>query len=412
MRVAVVGGGPAGLVAGIALLRLGLDATVLEREPGFGHVGGGVALQTNGMAVLAAIGVLDGLRPALRPYLAAEIRAGDGRVLARTSYGDAPIALPFGPPAIIQRHVLLDRLRSAALAEGVPVRMGHRVTALRRDGDGAVVMWEGTGARAGGAGEEAFDAVVAADGARSVVREAAGLQGTSHPVGEAYLRVVSQAAVGEGAVEVWSSDGRRAGLTPLAGDETYLYLSVPVGGWDDIRRHRLESWKAGWADLGHDVGRAVAGVRDWDAASYDEIAEVHLERWAAPPVFVAGDAAHAMTPNLGQGLNSAVVDALVLARLLAGTPDDLDGVAARYGALRPEFAHRLQREAGRLGRLARLSGAPAKIRDAVLPLATRIPGSTARTMRLLAGEHPPERPYLRPLPARHAGDPAGTADRA
>src|SRR5439155_25521112 len=101
------------------------------------------------------------------------------------------------------------------------------------------------------------------------------------------------------------------------------------GDWNRILAEDLSAWARSWDDFGEPVASLVRAI-DWQRAVYDELADVRVDRWYRDRVFLVGDAAHAMTPNLGQGANSAMADALVLINLLAGANGDCDVAGARY----------------------------------------------------------------------------------
>jgi 2-polyprenyl-6-methoxyphenol hydroxylase-like FAD-dependent oxidoreductase len=111
--IAVVGAGPAGLTAALALRRLGLEVTVFEQAEDFQRIGGGIVLHDNGQRVLEALGLLEGFRPHLQPcpVIAAELCSG--RVLGTADFGR------FSPPlrhlpAVVLRHQLQEHLLAAA----------------------------------------------------------------------------------------------------------------------------------------------------------------------------------------------------------------------------------------------------------------------------------------------------------
>jgi 2-polyprenyl-6-methoxyphenol hydroxylase-like FAD-dependent oxidoreductase len=219
-------------------------------------------------------------------------------------------------------------------------------------------------------------------------------------IGEAYLRAVADRAIpGDcGMAELWGDDGRRFGMVPLAGGRTYVFCRVPLGGWDEIRRNGLGEWLASWQGYGDRVSALMAAVPDWNAAVYDELKEVRLERWYDPPVFIAGDAAHAMTPNLGQGANSAMADALVLIRVLdegmrAGST--LEAMGRRYDGVRRPFATKLQTAARQGGALADWRSPLARtVRDALLRGIGQVAPFRRRALLLAAGYNPRERRYI------------------
>lgn len=123
--------------------------------------------------------------------------------------------------------------------------------------------------------------------------------------------------------ETWCPDGRLFGTAPLPEGRTYFYCSAPLGAWFEVRRDResLDAWIQGWGRIDARLERVLRAVADWDAVNYDEARSVRARRWFRGRVFLAGDSAHAMLPYLGQGANCAMVDAVVLVRMLscAGT---------------------------------------------------------------------------------------------
>ena len=124
---------------------------------------------------------------------------------------------------------------------------------------------------------------------------------------------------------------------------------------------------------------------DWNAANYDEVKEVEVAPWSAPPVTLIGDAAHAMSPNLGQGANAAMVDGLVLARLL------VEDRAGEFEAIRRPFVTKVQRTARRMSEVSRWTWAPAR---AFRDLVVRLRGSGAGALRLAAGWNPADQPFF------------------
>src|SRR5262249_31955472 len=123
--------------------------------------------------------------------------------------------------------------------------------------------------------------------------------------------------------------------------------------------------------------------------------------WTNEGCFLLGDAAHAMTPNLGQGANSAMVDALVLVRLLAAADDGaggLEDVGRRYEAVRRSFVRRIQWASHVLGSIATWRSPAARaVRRGILAISQVGERFGHSGLRLGAGLNPAEDPYLRPL---------------
>ena len=389
LRVAVIGAGPAGLVAAVAGRRLGLDVRLYEQAADFKRVGGGLMLHRNGLRVLDALGELDAFAPALRLTPHIQLLTARGRVLSGSDLSEVPG--PHNTAGVVLRYQLQDHLLAAAERAGVEPEFGRRLERVEvGDGGTKVVFGDGTA-------EEA-DVVVAADGIHSQTRATAGVPARKKVVGEAYLRAVADVRTADSAIrEYWATDGRRFGICPLPGDRTYFFCTAPLGRWDDVRTHRLPEWVGSWADFGPEVARLLRGVPDWDRVNYSELYEVRMRQWHRPPVFVVGDAAHAMTPNLGQGANQAMVDSLVLMRLLADEPNPAE-VGRRHEAVRMRFAQKVQAAAGLVGRVAGVTWAPARAaRDAVMRLGGRFGPARRSMLEVAAGTNPPEDEFLAPL---------------
>jgi 2-polyprenyl-6-methoxyphenol hydroxylase-like FAD-dependent oxidoreductase len=393
-RIAVIGAGPAGLTAALAGRLLGLDVRVYEQAPDFKRVGGGIMVHSNGMRVLESLGVLDSFAPYMRLTRHGHLLTHAGRRLAGSDFGELDV--PHNRIAVVLRYQLQEHLLGAVERTGLATHFGRRLASVSTTADGAVLQFaDGT--------EDEADVVVAADGIHSAVRESLGLPAKTVAIGEAYLRVVSAVRTPESDVrEIWAPDGRRLGICPLPGDETYFFCTAPFGGWQSVLAGGLDRWIDSWSDFGPEVLHLLRNVPDWSRANYSELQEVRMKRWHRPPVFVTGDAAHAMTPNLGQGANSAMVDALVLMRMLAERPGgewNLSDVADRHEALRRKFVTKVQNTALQLGKMARPMWGPfRRMRDAAFGLTGRFGFMRRSMMRTMAGYNPAEENYLAPLP--------------
>jgi 2-polyprenyl-6-methoxyphenol hydroxylase-like FAD-dependent oxidoreductase len=388
--IAIVGAGPAGLTAALAARRLGLQVTVFEQAQDFQRIGGGIVLHDNGQRVLQALGLLEGFRPHLQPCPVIAAERGDGRVLGAVEFGRFLPPLRH-LPAVVLRHQLQEHLLGATRADGVEVRFGHRVVAASAAGDAAVLRFaDGASERAG--------VVLACDGAGSATRASLRLPTRRRRPRRAYLRGVADLGWLQPTIrERWYPDGRIFGTAPLPDARTYFWCTAPAR-WPQTLDGGLDDWIASWA--GHDPQppAILAAVRDWRRVNYDEPVEVQARRWSRPPVFLVGDAAHAMTPYLGQGANSALVDALVLSRLLARELQghgDLETVGRRYEAVRSRFTRMLQVSSRRQGVLATLGWAPARrLRDHLLPMLAAAGWLERRSALLTAGLNRAEQELL------------------
>jgi 2-polyprenyl-6-methoxyphenol hydroxylase-like FAD-dependent oxidoreductase len=389
-RFAIVGAGPAGLTAALAATKLGLNTTLFEEAPDFRRIGGGIALQSNGLRVLEALGLLDGFRPSLRFAQRGVVELPGGIRIA--AFDGSQLKIPQPHIAVVLRYRLQEYLVSAVQQAGVSVHFGQRCTAARMHAERVVLEF------ADGAPQE-FDGVVAADGVNSAVRDSLGLVARKLPTRRAYLRGVADIACEPDIMrEIWGPDGHRFGICPLLDNQTYFFCSVAQGAWESIRDHRLAAWIDSWANCGPDPVNILRAVRDWKRVSYDEPQEVALDCWYRAPCFFIGDAAHAMTPDLGQGANSAMVDALVLMQLLGravAERDALESAGQAYDRLRRPFVLRIQGTSRRIGSMASWSSAPARLfRNLAMRATSKLGFLRRRTMFLGAGYHPAEESFF------------------
>ena len=401
-EIAVVGAGPAGLAAGIALKKSGFAVSVFEQSPQSEAAGSGLLLQSNGLRVLDALGVLPRLLPKLRPCTAMTLESG-GRRIFTIPYAELPLFHPYC--AAVFRRDLLQALLETACQNAVPLFAGRRCTGaqLPERGSGICLTFAG----ANGCETLPFDAVVACDGVHSPLRNALGLLRGKAPFScPPWLRVTAPVHTAQSTVrELWGRDGRGFGVFPMGGNQTHFFCSAPPRAkWNALLQDpaALQNWINGWAHFGPEIARLVRAVPDWGAAHYGTPAFVQTNAWHKSGVFLVGDAAHAMPPNLGQGANSALTDALVLAHLLAREAErstkaspDWESVGRAYQNLRGSFVRKTQRAARGLGFWAEKPGPVTRfLRDEIVLNSAHIPALRNAITQVTVGHNPPEDAFL------------------
>jgi 2-polyprenyl-6-methoxyphenol hydroxylase-like FAD-dependent oxidoreductase len=355
MEAVIAGGGIGGLAVAAGLHRRGWRVTVLEQTPGFSVAGAAISLWPNAFRALDAVGVTDGLGSD-RLGAAGGLRDWRGRWIVRT---DSAAALGHMAAAVVaHRH----DLRTALLAH-VPEesRMtGVRVRGVRVEGERAVVEHDG--------GELAADLVVGADGVHSAVRAA--LWPDAAPpeyAGHVAWRLVLPRP--ESLTPVWAETwgpGAVFGMFPVGDDRVYCYGSAtapPGGRSPDTELAELRRRFGDWCEP---IPAVLAAATEDMVLRNDIHALPPLPTYVRGPVALLGDAAHAMTPNLGQGGCQALEDAATLA-VAVETQPDLVTALRRYDELRRPRTQALARKSRMSGAVGHLSWAPARVaRNALL----------------------------------------------
>jgi 2-polyprenyl-6-methoxyphenol hydroxylase-like FAD-dependent oxidoreductase len=371
MDVVVIGAGLGGLAAGVAAHRAGHTVTVLERAPALRETGAGIGIMPNGVRALDALGLGGPVRERATPMPAGGgLRDRHGRALLAVD--QTALAARAGAPLVVVDRTWLHRLLAAALPRG-SVRTRAEVDAVRDDGHRVRVDESGQDAARTAAGEPLeADLAVAADGAGSRLRAALfpdhpGLEGS----GEYAARALAPAGLDVEPVPGELLDhrtGERFGCMLLADGRTYWYATwpaTPEPAEPAAVLAMLRARRVGW----HPSVDALLAATDPAAVHVTETVRLvaPLPALAIGRIALLGDAAHAMTPDLGQGGCQAFEDAVALGALLDGAgPADVPSLLARYDALRRPRTAALQQQARYMNRLLRLRGPAGRLRDAAL----------------------------------------------
>ena len=379
----VIGAGIGGLAAAAGLCAAGWDVTACERAGSLEPVGVALALAPNGLRALDAIGAGDALRALAVPQELG-IRRCDGRWLMRSTSGRM-VSDRFGDPVILlPRAAVIDAL--AARVPGGVLSLATEVTSVESGGKAAARV-------ATTAGELDADLVVAADGIGSASRSALfpGHPGLRY-AGFTTWRLLTGPVTGQ--VPMAESWGRGTvfGVMPLSGGRVYCYAAAPAdpGARAGDELAELVRLFGRWHEP---IPGLLAITRPQDVLRHD-VAELaaplpsfHRDRAA-----LLGDAAHPMTPNLGQGACQALEDAAVISWLAAGTgPDAVTGMLARYTAARLPRTTDVVRWSRRAATMTTWASPPAvTFRNAVARLTGRLaPGAALRGLAAIYGWQPP-----------------------
>ena len=322
MRVVIVGGGIGGLSAARELSLRGIKAEVLERAPQLNPVGAGIIMNPNAMQVLERNGLADEVRRDAWPYLTRETRDQDGRLLATRDYRPLYEAGKLAQGALVHRAHLLDVLYRS-LPAGT-VQFGIALKDVKSLG---------------------ADLVIGADGIHSQVRREFFGEMERRYMGYRSHRLVMVNVTGVNCFTEFMGRGQRIGLVPINARRLYVWTTFnsPRDKWEgpDLARQFAQF-------TAEPIRRLFVTVPPPASIVTTEIEELWLERWHTGNVVLLGDAAHAMTPNIGQGAGMAMEDAAVLAEELAGAGKIEDALAnyARRRKPRVETVMRISRDVG------------------------------------------------------------------
>ncbi|MCB0937316.1 MAG: FAD-dependent oxidoreductase [Mycobacterium sp.] len=308
---AIVGGGPAGMVLGLLLARAGVEVTVLEKHADFLRDFRGDTVHPSTLRLLDDLGLWQKFTALPQSKVEQAALDLDGTSLTMVDF--RRLRQPHPYIAMVPQWDLLDLLADAAQAEPTfGLRLEHEVTGLLTEGGRTVGVRYRTPA---GEGELRADLTVACDGRTSVVRQAAGLTAREYPVPfDVWWFRLPRADDAEYSLIPRTAPGRLLIMIPREGYFQIAYL-IPKGSDAQLRAKGLDAFKSELAALISEAD--VSALNSMDDVKFLDVRLNRLGRWNADGLLCIGDAAHAMSPVGGIGINIAVQDAVGAATLLA-----------------------------------------------------------------------------------------------
>lgn len=327
MRVTIIGAGIAGITAALALHRAGHAVALLERSPSASPVGAGITLAPNAVRILTGLGV--DLSAAGFPLLRLSLRTAQGSPLQTI---DISRILPGAPPLLAFDRYDLHTALLAALPPGIPIHFDQPYPASPLP---------------------EHDLLIGADGIRSAVRESLHGAIPLRYSGTTCWRALAPNPGVHESFEAWGG-ASRFGVVPLNRDRIYVYLvrTAPRGLPRQTSMNAIRQHFENFAEPVPTILEALTGA----TLLHHDLEELPAPHWGRDRTLLIGDAAHAMTPNLGQGAGMSIEDAAILPQVVTAS-----NPAQALRILRHKRVAHIQKQSRITGEIAHWQSTPATL---------------------------------------------------
>jgi 2-polyprenyl-6-methoxyphenol hydroxylase-like FAD-dependent oxidoreductase len=307
----IVGGGPAGMMAGLLFARAGCKVMVLEKHADFLRDFRGDTVHPSTLELLRELGLLEEFLK--RPH--DEVRSLTARVANRqitiADMSHLPVESRF--VALMPQWEFLDFLvQEARHYPTFSLRMEAEAVELLLDNERV------SGVRLENGEEVRARLTIAADGRSSIIRDKAGLPkiDLGAPIDVLWFRLPKERTPTN---ETGGTFGAGTLVVQIdRGDYWQCAYVVPKGAADEIRVKGIEAFRSDVAKAAPELAPVIDTLEDWNQVKLLSVSLDRLTRWWRPGLLAIGDAAHAMSPVGGVGINLAVQDAVAAANALAG----------------------------------------------------------------------------------------------
>ena len=303
--ITIIGGGIAGLTTAIALKQIGLEVKIYEAAPKIEALGAGLVLAANAMAALNKLGLVDEVSARGKLLSSFTVCDHNGKVIMKKASEDISPAYGLDNVAIHRaelHRILLSKINKSNIITGKYAEKAYqtkdKVLVEFRDGTKLETNY-----------------LLAADGVHSPIRR--GLLPESAPRYAGYTcwrAIIDQKDFGlRDAYEVWGPKGR-FGFVPIADNHLYWFACInSIPNNERMKRYRIKDLERVFEGYYDPIPDILSHTQD-DKLIWNDIVDIKpIPRYAYDQIVLLGDAAHATTPNLGQGACQAIEDAIILA---------------------------------------------------------------------------------------------------
>jgi 2-polyprenyl-6-methoxyphenol hydroxylase-like FAD-dependent oxidoreductase len=313
VKCCIAGGGPAGLMAGHLLARAGVEVLVLEKHADFLRDFRGDTIHPSTLEVMHELGLAEKLLKLPHEKVRSFIFHVGDRTIPIADFTGLPLRYPF--VAIMPQWEFLNFLATtAARYAGFNLMKEAEAVELIED-EGRIAGVRGR--TPSGDVEVLADLVIAADGRHSVLRDRAGLKAVEigAPMDVLWFRLSRTSSDPR---EVMGRIGAGIALIGIdRGDYWQCGCVIPKGAINTVRKRGLESFRRQIADLAPFLRSRVKELKDWEQIKLLTVTVDRVVQWYRPGFLCIGDAAHAMSPIAGVGINLAIQDAVAAANIFA-----------------------------------------------------------------------------------------------
>ncbi|UHO38706.1 FAD-dependent monooxygenase [Chryseobacterium capnotolerans] len=338
MKIAIIGGGIGGLATALALQKNNLDITIYESASEIKPVGAGIIMANNAMQIFEKLGIRHKIEEAGHKISTIKITDPQLRTLSdvplkkfERKYGVHNIAIHRGDlQMILAKEIGFDN-----------IRLSKRLSKIEQGSSYLLTFEDGTTAIA--------DAVIGADGIKSVVRQQILNIGKQRSANQKCWRGVSELdwtkKYSHQAYEAWGK-GKRFGFVRINEQQLYWYAVVN----DNLVKYPTQLAEL-FSEFNLDVSRIISETPKEKIFINDIIDLEPISQWQKDRVCLIGDAAHATTPNMGQGACQAIEDAYVLGKLFS-EGKSVEETFKQYEEMRMKKAHYIVNTSSTIGKVS------------------------------------------------------------